>query len=268
MSELSVKPSKTESSKTESSKTGASIKKDIRTAVIIGVGPVSGLGARLARHAASENLHVVIAGRTASALETVRQDIISYGGEVTAVVTDATDEAAVTALIRTAENIGPVNLAIYNAGNNFPGSFLEMQAAYFEQAFRVCTLGGFLFAREAIKMMVTRGQGTLIFTGASASMRGKPNFAAFTAAKAGLRALGQSLAREFHPRGIHVAHVVVDGGIHGDKITSKYPEFVERAGEDGLVGLDGIAESYMHIYRQPRNAWTHELDLRTYKENF
>ena len=99
-------------------------------------------------------------------------------------------------------------------------------------------------------------------------MRGKPNFSAFTAAKAGLRALAQSLAREFQPKGIHIGHIVIDGGIMGDKVVTKYPEFAKVAGEDGLIGLSGIVESYMHIYRQPRNAWTHELDLRAYKENF
>ena len=99
-------------------------------------------------------------------------------------------------------------------------------------------------------------------------MRGKPRFAAFTAAKAGLRALGQSLAREFGPKGIHVAHVVVDGGIDGERLKSRWPDFAERVGADGLIGLDGLAEAYRFLYRQPRSAWTQELDLRTHKESF
>jgi NAD(P)-dependent dehydrogenase (short-subunit alcohol dehydrogenase family) len=143
-----------------------------------------------------------------------------------------------------------------------------MEADLFEKAWRVCTLGGFLFARESLKAMRPRERGTLIFTGASASMRGKPMFAPFTAAKAGLRAMAQSLAREFQPRGIHVGHVVIDGGIAGDKIIKGVPQFAERVGEDGLISLDGIAQAFMYLYKQPRTAWTHEIDLRTYKENF
>lgn len=238
------------------------------TAVIIGVGPEEGLGAYLGRHAARENLHVVIAGRTPDKLEQLAGKIRESGGKATGIATDTTDEDQVISLIQQAEAIGPIDLAIYNAGNNYAGNFLEMESSYFERAWRVCTLGGFLFAREALKAMAPRGRGSLFFTGASASMRGKPNFAAFTAAKAGLRALSQSLAREFGPSGIHVAHVVIDGGIAGDKIIENFPQFVERLGEDGLIGLDGIAQAYLYLYGQPRNAWTQELDLRTHKENF
>jgi NAD(P)-dependent dehydrogenase (short-subunit alcohol dehydrogenase family) len=238
------------------------------TAVVIGVGPVEGLGAYIALHAANAGLHAVVAGRTQAQLETVVAHIREQGGEATAVVTDATNEAAIKHLVSTAEAIAPIELAIYNAGNNFRGDFLSMEADYFEQAWRVCTLGGFLFARETLKPMLERGGGSLMFTGASASMRGKPGFAPFTAAKAGLRAMAQSLAREFQPQGIHVAHVVVDGGIHGDKIVKRFPQFVEQAGEDGLIGLDGIASAFLYVHQQPRNAWTHEIDLRTFKENF
>ncbi len=239
-----------------------------KTAVIIGVGPVEGLGARLCLHAAGQGLHVAVAGRTESKIAAISQLIESKGGKATPVVADATDEAQVEALIEQAESIGPVDLAVYNAGNNYSGNFLELEADFFERAWRVCTFGGFLFAREVLKAMVPRSEGTLIFTGASASMRGKPNFAPFTAAKAGLRAMAQSLAREFQPQGIHVGHVVIDGGIDGEKIKKNMPRFAERAGEDGLIGLDGIAGAYMYLYNQPKDAWTHELDLRTYKENF
>jgi NAD(P)-dependent dehydrogenase (short-subunit alcohol dehydrogenase family) len=239
-----------------------------KTAVIIGVGPLQGLGAYLCRYAAAENLHVFGAGRTTSNLEAVAATITDQGGAATAVVTDATSESAVVGLFERAEAAGPVDLAIYNAGNNFPGSFLEMEAAYFEQAWRVACFGGFLFAREALRHMQTRGSGTLIFTGASASMRGKPNFAAFAAAKSGLRAIAQSLAREFGPLGIHVAHVVIDGGIKGDKILTRYPDILEQRGEDGLIDIEGIASAYMFLYKQAKGAWTHELDLRTHKESF
>jgi NAD(P)-dependent dehydrogenase (short-subunit alcohol dehydrogenase family) len=239
-----------------------------KTALIIGVGPVEGVGGYLSMEAAKLGLHVVLAGRTLDSIEIVAQQIRANGGEATALVADATDEAAVRKLVENCEMIGPCDLAIYNAGNNFAGEFLKMNVDYFEKAWRVCTLGGFIFAREVLHFMSERQAGTLIFTGASASMRGKPNFAAFTSAKAGLRAMSQSLAREFQPQGIHVGHIVIDGGIAGEKILTNYPQFAEKAGEDGLVGLQGIAEAYMYLYQQPRNAWTHELDLRTFKENF
>lgn len=239
-----------------------------KTAVVIGVGPIEGLGAYLGMAAAKEDLHVVVAGRTIDNLNSVVAAIESEGGKATAIVTDAVNEIAVAKLVSESEKIGPIDLAIYNAGNNFPGDFLSMESSYFENAWRVCTLGGFLFAQETIKTMLARSSGTLLFTGASASMRGKPNFAAFTAAKAGLRAMAQSLAREFGPKGIHVGQVIIDGGILGEKVITSYPQFVESVGEDGLIGLHGIAEAFMYLYKQPKNAWTHELDLRTHKENF
>lgn len=239
-----------------------------KTAVIIGVGPIEGLGAQLCIHAARQGLHVVIAGRTESKLRAVADAIATEKGEATPIVTDATDESEVISLIGQAESVGPIDLAIYNAGNNYNGNFLELEADFFERAWRVCTLGGFLFARESLKAMVPRSTGTLLFTGASASMRGKPNFAPFTAAKAGLRAMAQSLAREFQPKGIHVGHIVIDGGINGEKIKTNVPELVARVGEDGLISLDGIAAAFMYLYNQPKNAWTHELDLRTWKETF
>lgn len=239
-----------------------------KTAIIIGVGPLEGLGARLCIHAARQGLHVVPAGRTEDRLRAVAEAIRADGGEATPVVTDATNEEQVKTLIDQADALGPVDLAVYNAGNNYNGSFLDMEADLFEKAWRVCTFGGFLFAREALRTMVPRQQGTLIFTGASASMRGKPNFAPFTMGKAGLRAMAQSLAREFQPQGIHVGHVVIDGGIAGEKIKTNMPQMAERVGEDGLIDLDGIADAYMYLYNQPKTAWTHELDLRTYKENF
>ena len=240
----------------------------MKTAVVIGVGPLRGLGATLCEACARQDLHVVIAGRSADKLAAVQAAIRDAVGEATAVSCDATDEAQVTSLFERAEAIGPVDLAIYNAGNNMPGNYLDMTLEHFDTCYRVGLLGGFLFSREALRRMAPRGEGCLVFTGASASMRGKPGFAAFTAAKGGLRNLAQSLAREFQPQGIHVGHVVIDGGIYGEKIESRFPEFYEKLGEEGLIGLEGIAEAFMYLYRQPRNAWTHELDLRTHKENF
>jgi len=238
------------------------------TAVVIGVGPEQGLGAALCRRFAGMGLHVVPAGRTVERIERVADAIRAAGGAATAVAADTTAEADVVALFERAESIGPVEAAIYNAGNNMPGRFLEMEADFFEQCWRVGCFGGFLFAREALRRMQPRGRGSLLFTGASASLRGRPMFAAFTAAKGALRNLAQSLAREFGPQGIHVGHVVVDGGIAGDRILKGFPGFAEARGEEGLVDLDGIAALFEMLHRQPRVAWSHEVDVRTFKEPF
>ncbi|MCZ6831598.1 MAG: SDR family NAD(P)-dependent oxidoreductase [Gammaproteobacteria bacterium] len=240
----------------------------MKTAVIIGVGPERGLGGYLCIGAAQRDLHVVVAGRTREKLDAVVAAIERDGGAGTAVVCDTRDESAVVALVAQAEAIAPIDLAIYNAGNNMPGDFLEMEASYFEQCWRVGCFGGFLFARETLKAMVPRAAGCLLFTGASASLRGKPWFSAFAAAKGGLRNMAQSLAREFQPKGIHVGHVVIDGGIYGEKIEQGVPEWYQELGEEGLIGLQGIADAFMYLYQQPRNAWSHELDLRTHVENF
>ena len=240
----------------------------MKTAVVIGVGPLRGLGATLCLAAAREGLHVVVAGRSEDKLDAVVAEISAAGGVATAVVCDTTEEAQVVELVQQAEAIAPVDLAIYNAGNNMPGDFLQMEASFFDQCYRVGLYGGFLFSREVLRKMVPRGQGCLLFTGASASMRGKPFFAAFTAAKGGLRNLAQSLAREYQPHGVHVGHVVVDGGIYGEKIETRVPDWYAQKGQEGLIDLQGIADSYLFMYRQSRNAWTHELDLRTHLESF
>jgi NAD(P)-dependent dehydrogenase (short-subunit alcohol dehydrogenase family) len=238
------------------------------TAVIIGVGADRGLGARLCHRFAKNGLHVVVAGRTQSKVDTVAESIRQEGGTATAVEADATNEAAVIDLFRRAEQIGPVELAIYNAGNNMPHDLLTMEAEFFERCWRIACYGAFLFGREAARTMRDRGNGTLLFTGASASLRGKPLFAAFTAAKAGMRAFAQSMAREFCPQGIHVAHVVVDGAIDGDRIRKGFPQLVDAWGEDRLIDLEGIVDLYEMLYRQPKRAWTHELDVRSFNEVF
>jgi NAD(P)-dependent dehydrogenase (short-subunit alcohol dehydrogenase family) len=124
------------------------------------------------------------------------------------------------------------------------------------------------WGREAARRLVPLGRGTLIFTGASASLRGKPGYAQFAASKAGLRAIAQSMAREYGPLGIHVAHVIVDGAIDGQLIRDRFPQAIERLGEDGLLGIEAIADAYWHLHRQHRSAWTHEIDLRPFKESF
>lgn len=239
----------------------------VKTAIVAGVGPHKGLGAVLSHRAAGEGLHVFVAGRTLEKLEAVAEAIRAEGGAATPVICDVTDEAQVIALWNRAEEKGPVALAIYNAGNNMPGKVSGMTADYFERCWRVCTFGAFLFAREACDHMSPRGKGTLLFTGASASMRGKGGFGAFASAKGGLRNLAQSVAKELGPLGIHVGHVVIDGGISGEKLHTIVPDYAARAEQEGrLIDLGGIADVYIQIHRQKGSAWSFEADIRTHAE--
>lgn len=240
-----------------------------RAAIVVGVGAEAGLGARLCERFGREGLHVFVAGRTAERIERVAGGIRKAGGQATAVPTDTTSEADVMRLFERADSIGPgtLDVVIFNAGNNQMQSFVEMQAAFFEDIWRVACFGGFLVGREAARRMAPQARGTVLFTGASASLRGKPPFTAFASAKAGLRAIAQSMAREFGPRGVHVAHVIIDGGIAGERL-ARFTEFVKSKGEDGLLDLDAIADTYWMLHGQHRTAWTHELDLRPFKEPF
>src|SRR3984885_5850607 len=240
------------------------------TAIVVGVGSGQGLGAALSRRFAREGHNVIVSGRTEAKLARVVRSVVDDGGEAEAVVADATIEADVVALFDRAEtdSTDGLDLVVFNAGNNAPHDFRTMPAEFFEQTWRVATLGGFLVGREAARRLAPRGRGTVIFTGASASLRGRPPFSAFASAKAGLRSLAQSMAREFGPLGIHVAHVVIDGGIDGEKLNTAAPQLKAERGVDGLLNIDAIAEAYWHLHSQHPSAWTHELDLRPFKEPF
>lgn len=239
----------------------------VETAIVAGVGPERGLGAVLSHRAAGEGLHVFVAGRTLEKLEAVAAAIRAEGGQATAFLCDVTDEAQMIDLWNCAEQTGPVKLAIYNAGNNMPGKVSGMTADYFERCWRVCTFGAFLFAREASDHMSPRGEGTILFTGASSSMRGKEGFAAFSAAKGGLRTFAQSVAKELGPLGLHVGHVVIDGGISGEKLHTLVPDYAALREQEGrLIDLGGIAEAFIQLHRQKRSAWSFEIDIRTHAE--
>jgi NAD(P)-dependent dehydrogenase (short-subunit alcohol dehydrogenase family) len=244
----------------------------VATAIVVGVGAERGLGAALCRRFAMEGYHVLVAGRTSSKIEQVVRTIVTAGGSSEPIVADTTSEQDVARLFDRAMAPGPgrspADLIVYNAGNNRKLDFRETSAEMFEDFWRVGCLGGFLVGRETARRLVPLGRGTLIFTGASASLRGKPGFAHFAAAKAGLRAIAQSMAWEYGPHGLHVAHVVIDGGIDGERLRRRLPRSVEERGEDGLLAIDAIAEAYWRLHRQPRSAWTHEIDLRPFKESF
>lgn len=239
------------------------------SAVIIGVGPERGLGAALAKHCAAKGLHVYIAGRSEEKLHQVVNRIVENGGQATSVVADATQEYDINHLFDVIHFDGAaLELAVYNVDSNIPGPILETQAETFTKLWQQNCLGAFLFGKEVVECMLPNKKGTLIFTGATASLRAKPPFTAFASAKAALRSLAQGLAREFSPAGIHVVHAIIDGVIYGDRAARQFPEYYQSKGEEGMLKLEAIAETYWSLHCQHPSAWTHELDLRPFKEPF
>ena len=237
----------------------------MKTAIVSGVGPLDGLGAKLCVRFARLGLHVLVAGRTQAKLDAVVDAIGGAGGSAQAVIADATVEADTERLFEIAGS--DLTVAIYNTGNNTPGRIADMSAEYFENSWRVCCFGGFLFGRAAINAFAGNG-GTLIFTGASASLRGRENFGAFNSSKGALRNLAQAMAKEYGRDGVHVGHIVVDGPIGGEKIKQGLPEYAAKLGDEGMINIDGIVDGYVYLYQQPRQAWSFELDVRTSLEKW
>ncbi len=243
------------------------------TAIIIGVGAQRGTGAAVARRFAADGLHTVLAGRTEERLKERADEIAAEGGNASVHVLDVRKEDQVTALFDAVEAAhAPIRSVVFNPGANVRHPLAETEAWLFEHLWRVSCFGGFLVTREATKRMAESGGGSLLFTGATGSLRGADGHAAFAAAKAGLRMVAQSAAREYGPQGVHVAHVIVDGAINGDKIRKG---FAERAAEldakgevDNMLDPDAIAEAFWQLHLQPRSAWTHELDIRPWTETF
>ena len=242
------------------------------TAVVVGVGAERGLGAALCRRFAAEGYHVLVVGRTPEKIAQVAKTICATGRSAEAITVDTTREDDVIRLFDGAmsphSGREAADVVIFNAGNNRRIDFKELSAEQFEEFWRIGCFGGFLVGREAARRLAPLGRGTIIFTGASASLRGKPGFAHFAAAKAGLRMIAQSMSRQYGPLGIHVAHVVIDGGINGERLLSRMPTLATERGEDGLLGIDAIADTYWNIHRQQRSAWSQEVDLRPFKESF
>ena len=239
------------------------------TVLIMGVGVAAGVGAAVARKFAGGGYHVIIAGRTLEKLDATAGAIIAAGGSIEAVVADVTvqdDQHRVFEIVR--ERNLPVAAVIYNAGSNLPIKFSDLSPEQFEDFWRIGCFGAFLTSRLAIPLLSEQGSGSLFFTGASASLRGRPNFAHFAVAKAGLRNLAQALAREYGPQGIHVAHVIIDGVVNGDIVRGRFADYLESLGDDGALDPDAIAEAFWALHSQPASAWTHELDLRPYKESW
>jgi NAD(P)-dependent dehydrogenase (short-subunit alcohol dehydrogenase family) len=236
--------------------------------LIVGVGALQGLGAALARRFARGGHPVVIAGRNAQKREATAAALKQNGAQVIAVVGDATQANDARRFVAEAEGLAPLKVAIHNAGGNDPAPFLQLDEESFTRHWREHALGGFNLAQAAIPVFLKHGGGSLFFTGASASLRGKANFAPFASAKGALRNLAQSIAREYGPKNIHVGHVIVDGGIGGDRLLSRAPQLPQQRGPDGLLDPDAIAEAYWMLHHQDRSAWTLELDLRPWSETF
>lgn len=240
-----------------------------RVAVVVGVGASQGLGAALGRRFAREGMHVFLAGRTPERLEQIAAEIEQDGGRATAVTTDTTRNGDVRTLLdRAVDEGGSLDLVAYNAGNNRFSPLLDMDDDFFEEIWRLCCFGGFLVGRESARRMIDQGSGSVLFTGATASLRARPPFTAFASAKAALRGVAQGMAREFGPQGIHVGHVVIDGVIDGDQVNGRFPDLRERQGEHGMLQIDAIADAFWVLHTQHPSAWTFELDVRPHKERW
>ncbi|MFI4933175.1 MAG: SDR family NAD(P)-dependent oxidoreductase [Caulobacterales bacterium] len=236
--------------------------------LIVGVGASQGLGAEIARRFAAGGYPVALAGRNVEKLAATATELRATGAKVAEVAGDASNAEDARRFVEAAQGLAPLALAVHNAGGNRPMPFLKLSAESFEQHWREHALGAFHVSQAALPALLAQGGGSLFFTGASGSLRGKANFAPFASAKAALRNLAQSIAREFGPQNIHVGHVVVDGGIAGERLLSFRPSLADERGADGMLNIDAIAEAYWFMHHQQRSAWTLELDLRPWAESF
>ncbi|HET8746517.1 MAG TPA: SDR family oxidoreductase [Ramlibacter sp.] len=236
-------------------------------ALVVGAGDAT--GGAIARRFARGGYAVCTTRRELAKLQPLLERIRAEGGEAHGFGSDARKEDEVAALYSDIEaRIGPIEVMVFNIGANVRAPVAEETARRYFKVWEMACFAGFLNGREAARCMAPRGKGTILFTGATASLRGSAGFAAFAGAKHALRALAQSMARELGPRGIHVGHVVIDGAIDTEFIRESFPERYALKDQDGILNPEHIAENYWMLHRQPRDAWTHELDLRPWMEKF
>src|SRR5215203_5609465 len=233
-----------------------------RVAAVLGVGP--GLGAAVARRFAGEDFGLALMARREESVAGVREEIEGGGGMALPVSADATDPYVVAAFDLVRDKLGDPEVFVYNAGAFQTGGILDLSPEQFDTCFRANCAGAFYASRQVLPAMVEAGRGTILLTGASAALRGKANFSGLAVGKFGLRALAQSMAREFGPQGIHVSHVIVDGQINTPRAREMFPDREEHT----LLSPDAIAETYWLLHAQDPTAWTLELDLRPAVESF
>jgi NAD(P)-dependent dehydrogenase (short-subunit alcohol dehydrogenase family) len=239
-----------------------------RKAILV-MGAGDATGGAIAKRFAREGYVACVARRHADKLQPLVEAIEAEGGTARAFGCDARVEEQVQALFATIEqDIGPLEAVVFNIGANVQFSIGDTTERVYRKVWEMAALAGFLTGREAARVMQPRARGTIIFTGATASLRGRANFSAFAGAKFALRALAQSMARELGPHGIHVAHPIIDGAIDTAFIRETFPELYQRKEQDGILNPEHIAETYWQIHRQPRDCWVHELDLRPWTETF
>ncbi len=235
----------------------------METAVVAGVGP--GLGASLARALAKEGYALALLSRRVESSQPVADEIKGGGGKARMIPVDVTNREGVhQAALQAQAEFGPITVLAYNASGFGRGSFLDLDPAVIRQSFEVGVMGAVHLAQEIIPEMLKAGHGAISLTGATAALRGRAGFAPLAIAKSSLRILGQSLAREFHPKGIHVVHVIVDGQIDTPRLRAREP----KRQPETVIPPDAIAAAIVQVFKQPKGAWTHELDIRPYGENF
>lgn len=239
-----------------------------RSVLVLGVGPEEGLGVALCKAFAAEGYSVFGCGRSEENMDALNK-IKTDKGKITGLVGDVTKEEDVEKIFDAVDkNSKTLSSVIYNAGNNNAKPFLEMDLPFFQDLWEVCAKGAFLVAQQAIPRLVNNKGGSLIFTGATASLRSKPPFTAFASAKSAERSLAQGLAKEFGSKGVHVANVIIDGIIDGDKVNLRFPEFAASKGEDGKLNIAHIADNFLMLHNQKRSTWSFELDLRPWSESW
>ncbi|MDH3737719.1 MAG: SDR family oxidoreductase [Alphaproteobacteria bacterium] len=240
---------------------------EAKVALVVGAGDAT--GGAIARRFAAEGYTVCVTRRKVEKLAELVATVEAEGGSIHAFGSDARREEQAVELIEEIErDIGAIDVAVYNIGGNVRFPITETTSRVYFKVWEMCALGGFLMGREVAKRMLERGHGSILFTGATASMRGGTGYAAFAGGKHALRALAQSMARELAPQGIHVAHVVIDGAIDTQFIAERFPERYALKDQDGILDPEHIAEAYLMLHNQPRSAWTFEMDLRPWIENW